>query len=286
MTQIYGIDVSRYQGEIDWAGVATSEIRFAMIRAGYSGSRGGVTVDARFHRNAQGALEAGLPIGLYVYSYDETPEAARASARGLLKLAEGYRVEYPLVLDFEDAIYGEKTRDENTSIARAFLEEIEAGGYYAMLYSYTWFLDNNLDMSDLRQFDVWVADYRETLGYRGDVGMWQYSSKGCVIGFDGNVDLDVAYRDYPQRIREAGLNHLQPAPSETWMLEIYSFREQARAQEVAAAFRTLGFYCEVRPMGEAWKILMFTFQERARAEEVSAAVRTLGFYNEVKPTQV
>ena len=133
-----GVDVSKYQGRIDWRRVAAAGYRFAFVRTGWAGYAGGIEegYDPRFVENAVGAREAGLSVGAYVYSYMNTPAAAHAAAESVMRLVEPYRLTYPLVLDFEDAkTYAALGRARNTAIARTFLEDLEAGGYYAMLYT-------------------------------------------------------------------------------------------------------------------------------------------------------
>lgn len=211
---INGIDVSKYQGRIDWPAVAAAGQRFAMVRTGWGGYAGGIEegYDPRFVENITGARAAGLGVGAYLYSYMNTPAAARAAAESMMRLVRPFQPDYPVVLDLEDAsTYGALGRAKTTAIAKAFLEALEAGGYYAMLYTYTNFANNYLDMSALRAYDLWIADYRAQVGYRGSWGIWQYSSSGRVAGISGAVDLDRAYKDYPAIIRRAKLNHLGEA---------------------------------------------------------------------------
>lgn len=201
-----GIDVSVYQGDIQWKKVKEAGVEFAMLRAGWSWYQGGMNIDKNFQAYAAGAGEAGLPWGAYLYAYDKTPEAARISARRLAQVLAPYRPEYPVAYDIEDMQYLYQSRAENTAIAKAFLEELQSLGFYVMLYTFTNFANGYLDMSQLSQFDLWVADHRAQVGYNGPYGMWQYSNSGRVDGISVNVDLDRAYKDYPVIIRAAGLN--------------------------------------------------------------------------------
>ena len=202
-----GIDVSSHQGEVDWQQVKAAGKGFAILRAGWSWYEGGLTRDSRFPENAAGAEAAGLPWGAYLYAYDRTPEAARASARRLGALLAGYRMEYPVAYDFEDGQYLSASPEENTAVCRAFLEELEGQGYYAALYTYANFAKNFLRMEELSPWDFWVAAYQEPLvSWQGSWGLWQYSAAGEVPGIRGRVDLDRARRDYPAIIRRAGLN--------------------------------------------------------------------------------
>ncbi len=207
--EIKGIDVSKFQGDIDWKKVAADGYKFAIIRVGWCGYDGLITTgfDAYFDKNMQGATEAGLDIGVYLYSYAKTPEAAQIAAGEVLRFVAPYNLLYPIFFDFEDAeLYSGFSRDLNTRICEGFLDEIEANNYYAMLYSYTYFLTAYLDMETLSKYDLWVADYRGYVGYTGSYGIWQYSSTGSVDGIVGNVDLNISYKDYPELIKAAGLN--------------------------------------------------------------------------------
>ncbi len=194
-----GIDVSKYQGDIDWPNV---KVDFAIIRAGWSWYEGGMDVDTKFRQNASGATKAGIPWGVYLYAYDRTPEAAVKSANILADLLEDYNLDYPVAYDFEDNQYLKFNRYTSTEICNAFLKTIQERGYYAMIYTYTNFAKNYLNMDGLSAYDVWIADYTGKVGWQGIYGMWQYSSKGRVNGVPTDVDLNEAYRDYPKLIRE------------------------------------------------------------------------------------
>ena len=207
-----GIDVSSHQGAIDWGAVKTD---FAILRAGWSWYQGGMTQDQRFLENVKGVREAGLPWGAYLYAYDKTPEAARASARKLGALLSGYQMEYPVAYDFEDPQYQQNTPEQNTAVCKAFLEELEGQGYYASLYTYANFAKSKLRMEELSRWDFWVAAYQSPLtSWTGSWGMWQYSATGQAAGIQGNVDLDLARKDYPAIIRGAGLNGFGESPQQ------------------------------------------------------------------------
>lgn len=205
----YGIDVSYHEGEIDWSKAAANCLRFCFVRAGYNNQDGSITVDQRFAENAAGSIETGLDTGLYLYSYARTPEASRASALRLIEMAQDYELTMPLVLDLEDVnVYQPLGREGATAVAAAFLETVEEAGYYAMLYSNTYFANNYLNMSQLADYDFWVADYTDWLSYTGAYGIWQYTDRGVIDGIEDRVDLNITWRDYPSVIRGAGLNHL------------------------------------------------------------------------------
>lgn len=198
-----GIDLSSHQGKVDW-GKVTAE--FVILRAGWSWYEGGMNIDKEFLANAQGAQQAGIPWGVYLYGYDRTPAAAEIAAERLAELLRRYQIPYPVAYDFEDEQYLTRSRTENTDICLAFLEAIRRQGYYPMLYTYTGFAISFLEMERLKDYDLWIADYTGKVGWNGPYGIWQYSGSGTAPGVSGKVDLDRAYRDYPAIIRKAGLN--------------------------------------------------------------------------------
>ena len=200
--EIKGIDVSKYQGTIDWQRVAASGVRFAFVRVGWAGYEGGIDegADPCFDRNMKGALAAGLAVGAYVYSYCKSANAARRAAREAAARCRPYRLTMPLAFDIEDAAtYKGIAKGDSSMIAAAFLDEAAAQGYYPLLYTYTSFANSYLDMAQLPGYDLWLADYRGYMGIQG-ASIWQYSSSGAVDGIAGRVDMNIAYKDYPALI--------------------------------------------------------------------------------------
>ncbi len=206
MAEYHGIDVSHHQGRIDWQKVKASGKKFVMIRAGWSWYEGGMNIDNNFAVNMKGAADAGLDIGVYLYSYDKTPAAAKISAQRLLEVIAPYRLTYPVAFDIEDSVHTQLAKSQNTAIVQAFLGAVEAAGYYGMLYTYTSFANTHLDLTVLTRFDKWIADYRATNGFKGSYGIWQYTGSGNCAGISTLVDLNVSYKDYPTIIKQAGLN--------------------------------------------------------------------------------
>lgn len=210
-----GIDVSKWQGRIDWAKVKASGVQFAIIRAGYG--REVSQKDAYFEANYSGAKAVGLPVGAYWYSYATTTEAAKAEARACLEVIRGKSFEFPVWFDqeYEPAIKA-LTKQQRTDIVKAFCETLEAAGYYTGLYCSRDWLTNWLYPAQLKAFDIWVAAYGSSPGNVPlPYGMWQRSSSGKVSGISGNVDLDTAYKDYPDIIKTAGLNGCGNDPAQT-----------------------------------------------------------------------
>lgn len=206
--ELRGIDVSKWQGEIDWAKVA-AEADFAIIRAGYSQYEGGLVIDEFFEKNVAGAKRHGIPWGVYVYAYDKTPGAAEKTAAAVLDLLSGKLPEFPVYYDIEDKQYTgetEYTMLNNTAIAKAFCNAIRNAGYMTGVYSYYFFLKDYMYIDDFNEFEKWIADYRGSRPTCIPHTVWQYSPSGRITGINGNVDLNISYKDYPTIIAESGYN--------------------------------------------------------------------------------
>ena len=208
--ELLGIDVSKYQGSIDWQKVATDGIKFAFIRVGWAGYEGGIDegFDPYFDTNIKEAISAGLDVGVYVYSYCKSTNAARKAARAVVEKCKPYKLTMPIAFDMEDSnTYKNFSKDANNSIAKSFLETIESSGYYPILYTYTSFANSYLNMLNLTNYDLWLADYRGYMGIDG-ASIWQYSSSGNVNGIEGRVDMNIAYKDYPSIINGGENNNM------------------------------------------------------------------------------
>ncbi len=199
-----GIDVSKYQGNIDWEKVKNAGIEFAIIRAGYG--KFDFQKDEKFEQNYSGAKNAGIPVGAYHYSYAKTVEDARLEAEVFLNWIRGKQFEYPVALDIEEKAQSDKGRQFVSDVIRAFCETVENAGYYVCVYSNKYWYDNFIDDDCKKKYDAWVAQWADSNTYAGNYGMWQYSSQGSVDGISGRTDLDEAYKDYPEIMRSKGLN--------------------------------------------------------------------------------
>ncbi len=204
-----GIDVSYAQGAINWKKVKAAGIDFTFIRA----SRGAVgskpmAVDSTFDYNISEASKNNIKVGVYHYLYAKTTSEAKKEAKFFLKTIAPYKITYPVVLDIEEEYQANLGKKKVTSIVKAFLDEISAAGYYAMIYSNKNWLTEKLDMDKLSDYDVWLAQWNTVPTYEGDFGVWQYSSKGIVSGIDGYVDLNLSYKDYTKIIKEGNYNNL------------------------------------------------------------------------------
>lgn len=187
-----GIDVSLYQGEIDWHAVWEDGIRFAFVRVGTS-----KTIDSWFDYNLRQAHAEGLRVGVYWYTYATTIAEAEAEAATLVSLIGDYTVSYPVVVDIEAEAQMGMSPDELAALADAFCEVVYDAGYYPMVYaSRHWFERRIGEISR----EKWVAQYADTNTYGGDYGIWQYTSTGSVKGIATRVDMNYIYKDYARDI--------------------------------------------------------------------------------------
>ncbi len=184
-----GIDVSKWNGEIDWKKVKESGIEFAMIREGY-GRKNFNQVDKCFHKNIKNALESGIHCGVYHYSYAVSAKDAVNEANFCLENIKGYSLEYPVAFDIEDKSMEKLSKRMLTDICKAFCDTIEQHGYYVSIYTNVDWLENHL--------------YKDELLPKYD--LWQFSNKGCVYGVNGDVDMNLSYKNYPKVIKSKGLN--------------------------------------------------------------------------------
>lgn len=205
---IYGIDVSRHQGVIDWGKVKTD---FAILRAGY-----GKVVsqkDTRFEANYSGAKAAGIPVGAYWYSYAKSAAEARQEAAVCLQAIKGKQFEFPIYFDIEDGTQAKLGKAVLTAMCEAFCEELEKAGYFAGVYANTDWFKNRLDHAKLAaKYTIWLADYRANYDKTLKRDMHQHTSSGSVAGISGRVDRNTCTKDFPTIIKAAGLNGFSKAP--------------------------------------------------------------------------
>lgn len=208
MSRRRGIDVSKWQGRIDWHRLSQDDIHFAIIRIGYGSADGTSTKDAYFHENVHKALESSIHIGIYFYTYARTVQAARREAEWVIHELKPYlgRISYPIAFDIEDPSLEALGKQKNTDITKEFCHTIEKAGYYAMYYTYLSFLENYLEYERLREYDLWLADYTHARPKNYHYGIWQYSDDGKIDGTHGHTDMDESFYDYPEIIKKAGLN--------------------------------------------------------------------------------
>lgn len=211
--EMRGIDVSKWQGRIDWQRVKDAGIEFVIIKAGE-----GTEVAKNFYTNINGAKEAGIPCGIYWFSNAKSSWEAVAEANACLEIASQYQLEFPVVCDFEYRSIEkcgnplEKDRTAATDAVLSFLETIENGGYYSMIYTNRNFSSRYFEFDRISsEYDVWCAGYNVSSPGLA-CGIWQYSQTGKVDGIDmdsrkkADVDLDIAYRDYPAIMKALHIN--------------------------------------------------------------------------------
>ncbi len=206
-----GIDVSYAQEDIDWKKVADSGVEFAIIRAGRgrAGSKNEMKEDDYFRQNIKGAQENGIDVGVYFYSYATSVSEAKEEARFLLKIIDGYEIQYPVILDMEEEFQSGIGTKKLTKMIEAFFEVLMEEKYFPMFYSYKSWLEENLDMTILDKYAIWLAQVGNEVTYDGGYYIWQYSFTGKVSGIKTDVDLDYSYRDFPAILRKYGLNNLK-----------------------------------------------------------------------------
>ena len=196
-----GIDVSVYQKEIDWQAVAEDGIDFAILRLGYRGyTEGGLFLDQYFDQNLQGALDAGLEVGVYFFSQAVTPEEAEAEADYVLEALGGREISYPVAFDWEPIAPGNNARTDGldndvlTRCAAAFCQRIQEAGLRPAVYFNQSLGYLRYDLRELTDHDLWLAEYDDVPDFYYHFDLWQYTHTGRVAGIEGDVDLDLDLR--------------------------------------------------------------------------------------------
>ena len=207
MFAIKGIDVSKYQGNINWEKVKASGVDFAILRLGYTGTvTRKPTIDPKFARNYAQSTKVGINVGVYYYSTATSLKQAKNEANFVIKQLRGKKLQYPVYIDTEDAKQAKLSKSELTAIVKEFCERMEQAGYYVGIYANKYWFAEQLDDNKLRAYDKWIAQYNKKCTYNGDYGLWQYSDRGKVDGIKGYVDLNKCFKNYPQIIKKAKLN--------------------------------------------------------------------------------
>lgn len=200
-----GVDVSVYQGNIDWNKAKADGIEFAIMRAGYG--KYVSQKDKYFDQNMKNAKAAGLPCGVYWFSYALTPEDAIKEADACYEVIKNYKLEYPVSFDMETESQMKLPKETVAQIIEAFCGRMESYGYYTTLYTYASFLNYKVEDRIFDKYDIWVAHYNTNKpAFNRNYGLWQYSCTGSVWGITGNVDRDYVYLDYERIIKNAHLN--------------------------------------------------------------------------------
>lgn len=202
ITSIAGIDVSEHQGDIDWNAVKNAGIEFAIIRVGYRTYGGGeITLDTTFEQNLRNADAAGIKTGVYFFSQAIDPEEAIEEADAVIDAIRPYNITYPVIFDWE-LITGDSARTDAMTVDNladaciSFCERVKSAGYTPMIYQNKNTTMFKLDLPKLQDYDFWLAEYGDKPTYYYDYQMWQYSSTGKVPGINGEVDMNISFKDY------------------------------------------------------------------------------------------
>ncbi len=201
-----GIDVSKYNGKIDWEKAKKDGVQFAIIRVAYRGygKTGSLNMDPKAYEYLEGAAAAGIPVGVYIFSQAITEKEAVEEADYILDAIKGYKISLPVVMDYEYAddskglcgrLYDAKlSRSKATNVCLAFMERVTARGYTPMLYANSGMLSRQMYADQISsKYQIWLAHYTAQTNYAGDYNYWQYSSTGKVDGISGNVDMNFRY---------------------------------------------------------------------------------------------
>ena len=206
MDKIFGIDVSKWQGEFNFVKAKSEGVEFVILRGAYSTIK-----DTKFESYYKTCKELNLPVGVYHYSMAKSVPEARSEANFLINnVLKEKQFEYPIYMDVEDKVQGALGKDLLTDIVIAFCDTLEKAGYYVGIYSSASFFASYMHESKLERFDKWIAQWSKSCTYKGNYGMWQFGGETnklrCTIIADVVCDQDYCYKDYPAIIKSAGLN--------------------------------------------------------------------------------
>ena len=195
-----GIDVSKWNGSVNWTAVKNAGVSYAIIRCGYRGATTGSLIeDSTYKTNIKGAINAGIKVGVYFFSQAVTEGEAIEEASMCLSLVKGYRISYPIFIDVESATNGRAnglSSDSRTKVISAFCKTIQNGGYTAGIYANKTWLTSKFNVGSLNNYKIWLAQYASAPTYKGKYDLWQYTSKGTINGVSGKVDLNISYLGY------------------------------------------------------------------------------------------
>lgn len=200
-TSNVGIDISAHQGVIDWNAVKSAGISFAIIRCGFRGyETGRLAEDSTYRRNIQGAINAGIKVGIYVYSSAVNEAEGVEEASFAVSLASGYGLALPIFIDVENPAGGRARgldAGTRTAVIKAFCGTVQSAGYRAGVYSNTTWYNSMINTPELTGYTIWLAQYNDRPTYtRTKFDLWQYTSKGRIPGINGNVDMNYAYVNF------------------------------------------------------------------------------------------
>ncbi len=205
VTSYVGVDISKHQETVDFAKVKAAGIDFCMLRVGARGySSGQLVEDEYFAENIEKASAARLDIGVYFFSQAVTEEEAIEEAELVLEKIGEFDVNYPIAFDMEyvdndTARVEDLTKKQKTKIAKAFLDTIKEAGYTPVIYGKKEWLVKKIDLAELEEYDVWLAEYSKDPDYPYSFSMWQYSNQGSVDGIEGKVNMNISFIDYSEK---------------------------------------------------------------------------------------
>lgn len=234
-----GIDVSQWQGVIDWGKVKAAGVQFALIRAGYGDTLSYPRqIDTQYERNYAQCKRLGIPVGIYFYAYAMNAAEARREAECCLALLKGKQFEFPIYYDVEE--YDLFKSGKTAEVCRAFVKVLEDAGYWVGIYTYRSAMGYfPADIKDKKAMAI--AEYGSKLNYNGQYGIWQNSSTWYVNGINGRVDHDYCYVDYPKLIKERGKNGY-PKPIPKLMYEVTKDTPVVQFESIATKGRTYQVY--------------------------------------------
>ena len=198
-----GIDVSKYQGNVDWKKVAEDGVEYAFIRVGCRGygSSGSLIKDEKFHQNVKGALAQGIKVGAYFFTQAITVEEALEEAELVLKELGDYEITYPVAIDVErvenaKARQDALTAEERTEICKVFCEKIKEAGYIPMVYGDSETFEKLIIPQELAAYDFWICETEGTMTFPYEFAVWQYSHKGTVSGIKGDTNISISLKEW------------------------------------------------------------------------------------------
>lgn len=191
---IIGIDISKWQEEIDFSKLKNENVEFVMIRVGTQNGFDGISIeDSYFKKNIEGALKENILVGIYYYSYATNKKEAKEQAKWVINMIKDYKIDLPIVFDWESWIHFNTLNlslHDINEIADTFLNELESSGYKAMLYGSKYYLENIWKSN----YPVWLAHYTNQTNYTGKYLMWQLCDNGKIDGINNYVDIDIMYK--------------------------------------------------------------------------------------------
>ena len=214
MNKIFGIDISEFQNKINLKKAKAEGVKFVMIRAGFTGSSNGISkaVDSCYEKHYKNAKKYGLEVGAYWFSRATSYEQGKNEAKFMYEnCLKNKTFEYPIAIDVEDSVYQAKVSKKRvTDAIRGFCEYLKNKGYYPIIYANSYWFKNRIDLSKLKSYDKWVANWGKSNPVSPKHGIWQFGGSTNLIRSNKIaglvVDQDYAYKDYPSLIKEKGLN--------------------------------------------------------------------------------